>query len=344
MNVIQNAGNPVLITGRTFPVARDSSRTFETLRCQMLLNPSTTFRARRTPFTRSGIRTTPTAKVRQKTGPRMSTITCNITVFNDWPKLERTLDSIAGQDSAPEQLIVADDGSEDSLGVNLASWANARDIPITHVWHPNAGFRKCELLNMAATQVRCDFILYIDHDCLVPKNFVRSHAAFASEDMIHVGPRIHVMPPSSGRFRPTPPSIITALFRRNLVGCLSAVRGAKVLAKPPKVIEGCNMMVPTRAIREVNGYDNRYRSKGYGVDADLVVRGWFAGYKMGVSGISTTVYHLWHNASTPQENRARFKEMVARRVARCDDGLSAHMSVTPLRTRHGAYERVVFPS
>ena len=269
-------------------------------------------------------------------------ITCNITVFNDWPTLQRSLDCIAAQDMLPSQVLVADDGSEDSLGIALANWANARGIAVTHVWHPNKGFRKCELLNMAATQTTGDFILYIDHDCLVRRNFVRSHAAFAREDMIHVGPRIHVMPPSSARFRPTHSGIAKAVLRRNLVGCLSAVHGAKVQSTPPKLIEGCNMMVPTRAIREINSYDNRYRSKGYGVDADLVVRGWFAGYKMGISGFSTTVYHLWHPSSAPQDNRALFDDMVARKVARCDDGLSVHMSVTPARTKHGSYERVVF--
>jgi glycosyltransferase involved in cell wall biosynthesis len=270
-------------------------------------------------------------------------ITCNITVYNDWPIMLRTLDSIAVQDLPPTQLIIADDGSEESLGVNLSNWANARGVAVTHVWHPDRGFRKCELLNKAATQAKGDFILYIDHDCLVRKNFVRRHAAFAREDMIHIGPRIHVMPPSSAGFRPTFSCIAAAFVRRNLVGCLSATHGAEVRSTPPKVIEGCNMMVPVRALREINGFDNRYRAWGYGEDADLVLRGWFAGFKMGVGGHSTTVFHLWHKSNASDENRTRFEEMVALKTTRCDDGLSAHINVAPQRTRHGLYERVAFP-
>jgi len=270
------------------------------------------------------------------------TVALNITVFNDWTNLRKTLECVALQEAAPDQIIVADDGSHGSLRDQLTDWANSRAITLTHVWHPKQGFRKCELLNKAALEVTSRFILYIDHDCLLRTGFVRSHLEFCREDMMHIGPRIHITPSSATGFRPTIPALAAAFVRKNLIGWRTAIKSARIQDKPPHRIEGCNMMIPLDRLNAINGFDNRFRAWGYGEDADIIVRGWHSGCRMGIGGPSTTVFHVWHASNATEVNRPLFEETVITRKVRCENGLNAHRDAHARREKRGCVTHVTY--
>jgi GT2 family glycosyltransferase len=270
------------------------------------------------------------------------TITLAICFFRDVEVLLRTLDTIAAQELRPDEIVIADDGSDEALGTPIADWSNNRKLSLIHAWHPKNGFRQSEMRNKAAFVATSKFISFIDHDCLLPRGFIRSHLKFANERHLQLGPRIDVMPPATDSFRPAVLPFIRGLVSRRLFGWRNAIRVDKLLPAPPEVIHGCNLLVPRSMITAINGFDEEFRSWGY-EDADFVVRAWRAGYGIGLSGHGTTVFHLYHPSRANHANLPRFKASVAQARILCENGISNHNGVALQRSVRGFYTRIVFP-
>lgn len=270
------------------------------------------------------------------------TLSLAICFYRDVGILIRTLDSVAAQTRLPDEIIIADDGSEASLETPISNWANDRRLPVIHVWHPKDGFRQSEMRNKAAFVATSEFIVFTDHDCLLPRGFVRRHLAFADENRLHLGPRINVMPPATATFRPGPFPILGAFVTKRLYGWKTACRRNAIRQTPPTVIAGCNLLVPKKIINTTNGFDEDFRSWGY-EDAEFVVRAWHAGFGMGLSGYGTTVFHLHHPSRANSDNQPRFEASVAERRTRCENGISKHTAAATTRTNQGYYTRVAFP-
>ncbi|HUG10152.1 MAG TPA: glycosyltransferase [Opitutaceae bacterium] len=270
------------------------------------------------------------------------TITLAICFYRDVDVLLRTLDSIAAQIRRPDEIVIADDGSDEAVGVPIAEWANKRKVSLIHAWHPKDGFRQSEMRNKAAFVATSEFVSFIDHDCLLPRGFIRSHLKFANERHLQLGPRIDVMPPTTVNFRPVMLPILRGLAARRLFGWKTAIRGDKLLPAPPDVIHGCNLLAPKSMINAINGFDEDFKSWGY-EDADFVVRAWRAGHGIGLSGYGTAVFHLYHPSRADLANLSRFKASVAQSRVRCENGISKHNGVALQRTVQGFYTRAVFP-
>ena len=100
-----------------------------------------------------------------------------ISTYNNPPWLEKTLWGYLAQkyDKTPVELIIADDGSKESTRQLIEQYQiefeKTKAWSVKHVWHPDAGFRKCEILNRAIWLAKSDYLIFTDHDCIpVPDN------------------------------------------------------------------------------------------------------------------------------------------------------------------------------
>ncbi len=91
------------------------------------------------------------------------------------------LEGYALQDDPDFDLVVADDGSGASTATTVAAaalrggaWSDLR-----HVWQPDRGFRKTEILDRAIRVASGDYLIFSDGDCIPRPDFVATHRGLA---------------------------------------------------------------------------------------------------------------------------------------------------------------------
>jgi len=99
-----------------------------------------------------------------------------LSTYNSPQLLERVLWGYVGQTCHDFELIVADDGSTVETRQLIESFAD-KAMPVTHLWHPDRGFRKCTILNRAIAATEAEYLIFTDGDCIPRADFVSVHLA-----------------------------------------------------------------------------------------------------------------------------------------------------------------------
>lgn len=102
-----------------------------------------------------------------------------LSTYNSPHWLEKVLWGYGSQIFTDFEIVIADDGSDDSTARLIDRMRRETRLSITHVWQQDRGFRKCRILNKAILKTRYDYILFSDGDCIPRKDFVAVHAAEA---------------------------------------------------------------------------------------------------------------------------------------------------------------------
>lgn len=103
-----------------------------------------------------------------------------VSTYNSPDYLEKVLWALACQSRQPDEVIVADDGSDEATRAVTDAAVAEGSLRLKHVWHPHQGFRKCVILNKAIAAARSEYLVFIDGDCVTRSDFIAVHAARAS--------------------------------------------------------------------------------------------------------------------------------------------------------------------
>jgi glycosyltransferase involved in cell wall biosynthesis len=101
------------------------------------------------------------------------------TTYNSPRALELVLWGFAAQTRRDAQIVVADDGSGPETRAVIDRLRAETGLEILHVWHPDSGFRKTEILNRAIQAARGEYLLFTDGDCIPRRDFVATHLSLA---------------------------------------------------------------------------------------------------------------------------------------------------------------------
>lgn len=260
--------------------------------------------------------------------------------------LDRCLASFARQSVRDFEVVIADDGSDETTLDVIERWRQEAPFRIEHVWHPPDGHRRAEILNKGVAACRADYIVFTDCDALAPAWFVESHLAHRRPRRMLIGGRIKLGRKETEAL--TPESV-----RRGGFEGLAAPADLRELCwrhwknvweiwlrkrrRPHNL--GLNMSLERAALEDVNGYDNAFRGWG-NADGDLRERL----KRVGVRPLSIWrecyVFHQWH----PQLPRAEGNADYARRAdipVRARDGLAeaARRRETEDLPRYEAFRR-----
>lgn len=99
--------------------------------------------------------------------------------YNQPRALELVLWGFAAQTHRAFDVVIADDGSRPDTADVVARMRAATGLSIAHVWHPDDGFRKTEILNRAILAAPGDYLIFTDGDCIPRADFVATHVALA---------------------------------------------------------------------------------------------------------------------------------------------------------------------
>ena len=98
-----------------------------------------------------------------------------ITTYNSPDVLDLALLSALAQSEFPCEIIVADDGSTNDTAMLVEAYRVASRIPVVHVWQEDCGFRAAASRNRAIAAARGSYIVIVDGDMLLHRDFIKDH-------------------------------------------------------------------------------------------------------------------------------------------------------------------------
>lgn len=263
---------------------------------------------------------------------RASVIVCT---YEQPRELDLALAGIARQSLAPEEVLIADDGSGEATAAVIEEWNARTAFPIHRVWQQDRGYRKSRIVNEAVRRARSDHLIFLDGDTFPHPAWVEDHLACADGRSVLCGRRVKLGPELSprvtradieaGRFDSAFSSV---LVRSLLAGDTKrlglGVRLPRGLARAfhprPRRLMGVNFSLPKDAFAAVNGYDEAWEVYGH-EDRDLELRL----IRTGIPRIAllnrAVVFHLHHEEREKSEETGRLLAAAeASDATRCERG------------------------
>ncbi|MGC4006490.1 MAG: glycosyltransferase [Pirellulales bacterium] len=247
-----------------------------------------------------------------------------ISAYNNAPVLRRCLWALSAQSDCDFRVIVADDGSNETVR-DLLNERSFRDLTIDHVRHADRGFRRAAIMNRAIDQADVDYIVMTDADCVPRDDFIAAHRAAAKPGRFVSGGVVNMPIPVHQSF--TEDDIRTNRvfdvdFLKSLDTRLADM--SRRLARPGRWTGLLNLLTHRHAVMRgnncaawrddllaVNGFDETF--VGYGSeDRDLGARLANLGRTGRMLKFSLVTLHLDHarpycDPAKQQENRRKFK-------------------------------------
>ncbi len=258
----------------------------------------------------------------------MKTCALLISTYN-WPEaLELCLISVMRQTIMPTEIVVADDGSSSSTKDLIRTFASANNITINHIWHEDIGFRKTMILNKAISAIKSEYIIQIDGDIILNKNFIKDHLNVREKDCFIRGTRAHIEE-----------DYLDRLFKRKEVDLKFYSQGVKhrfnalripflgfLLTKKRSSgnnVRGCNFAYWKQDIVAINGYNNALTGWGH-EDEDVAVRLVNLGVLKKNVKLRCIQFHIYHTLSSRENESAHDMELLRVRkekIVKCKFGL-----------------------
>lgn len=120
-----------------------------------------------------------------------------ITTYNQPKWLKKVLFGYEAQTEKNFTVIIADDGSGQETRDLIEQFKTRGKLHIQHIWHPDNGFQKCQILNKAIAQSDCDYLIFTDGDCIPEPDFIRIHRSLATPGYFLSGGYIKLTTPVS---------------------------------------------------------------------------------------------------------------------------------------------------
>ncbi len=231
-----------------------------------------------------------------------SSISLIISTYN-WPEaLELCLTSVLHQSILPDEIIIADDGSDDRTLRVIQSFQSHLSIPISHVWQEDEGFRKSMILNEAIQSAKADYIIQIDGDVVLDPYFIQDHWNVAEEGTFIRGTRAQI---TEERMEEVFESkdIDFNFLSRGVFNRFNAIRFpllAFLMIKKEnnsRSVRGSNLAFWKRDFIMVNGYNNELQGWGH-EDEELAARFINNGVIKKKVKFKAIQYHLFHDKAT----------------------------------------------
>lgn len=251
-----------------------------------------------------------------------------ISTFN-WPEaLHLVLQSLLRQSRMPDEILIADDGSDESTRQLVQAFQQRFSVPLRHFWQERNGFQKTTILNKAIGGTQCDYIVQMDGDIIAHPSFVQDHANLAEPGYYVRGSRTLLGEPvtkhmiNARELRPIRP---LSKGIKNRINAVHHPGISKLLTRYQKKsgnVHGCNLAFWRHDFVAANGYDNRFKGWGH-EDIELAARFVNNDILQKKVKMKAVCYHLNHplvKRSEAERNFTWYLETVTLGLRRCADG------------------------
>ncbi len=225
-----------------------------------------------------------------------------VTTYN-WPEALRiVLESILRQTVLPYEIIIADDGSDEDTAKIIRDILLKCKIKWQHVWHPDEGVRQSRIKNLAVSRSSGEYLVFIDHDVPLHRDFLRDHILFAEEGTFLQGKRVLLSKELThkilnGGYRAVSNLSFYTKGLKNRKNCLRYLPLARMFSRKRSFqtsLRGCNLSLFRKDFLEVDGFDEIYDRSWGREDSDICYRLFHKGVKVKNLWFCALQYHLWH--------------------------------------------------
>ena len=106
----------------------------------------------------------------------MSDVEVIVTTYNNPVALHYALLGLQCQSMQAFRVCIADDGSGDETRQVVDNWRQRFGADrLRHVWHPDDGFAKNQILNKAIASSDASYLIFLDGDCIASPRYLLRH-------------------------------------------------------------------------------------------------------------------------------------------------------------------------
>lgn len=261
-------------------------------------------------------------------------MTCSliITTYN-WSKaLELVLLSALRQTILPDEIIIADDGSTKDTRSLVEEFMKTSNIPIIYSWQEDNGFRAAMSRNKAIAKAQSTYIVLIDGDIILHKDFIKEHKQNALKNYFLQGCRVLLNQQKSLNILKNK-KIDFCFYDSGLENRKNAIQ-SKILSNlfsnkkdNLKGIKTCNMSFFKSDCININGFNEDFIGWGR-EDSEFIVRLLNSGIHRKNIKFNTIVYHIWHNENSRkslQQNDDLLNHTIKKNLSWCKNGINTHL-------------------
>lgn len=246
-------------------------------------------------------------------------MTCSLLISTyNWPEaLRQCLQSIEKQIELPDEIIICDDGSGPETKKTIDEFRPRIKSPIIHVWHEDEGFQLAKIRNKGIASARSDYIIQIDGDLILDKNFIKDHKLFSRSNCFVTGSRVLLSEATTGQIlmNQNRSSSLRSYKERNWSNGLRApilrdflANKYKTKGKHKYYVKGCNMAFWKKDLQLVNGYNEAFIGWGR-EDSEIAIRLINAGIRKRFIKFGGICYHLYHKEAARELEKENVNKM-----------------------------------
>ena len=258
------------------------------------------------------------------------TVSLIISTYN-WPEaLELCLKSVMGQSVKPSEVIVADDGSTPLTKEIIDEFRKCYSSKFKHIWHLDHGFKLAEIRNKAVAESSGDYIIQIDGDTILHKDFIKDHQEFARRNSFIKGRRLMIGKTKSHHLlqnKSISVSFLSSDIKMREHGIRIPFYNKIFKTKNENSADGVlgsNMAFWREDFVKVNGYNNSL--VGWGAeDKELAQRFINLGLVKRKIKYGAIQYHIYHHQCDRRKHDEQVAEIETLKISKkttCENGFS----------------------
>ena len=242
------------------------------------------------------------------------------------------LQSIESQTKLPEEVIIADDGSNDNTEKLIINYQESSSLNIIHSWQEDKGFRAAKSRNKAIAISNFEYIVLVDGDMILHPKFIQDHLKNAEPGYFIQGTRVlmtknrtrQALNNSRGKFS------FLSKGLRNRKNAIHSNYCSKLLSKKKNYIQGiktCNMSFYKEDCLNINGFNNDFEGWGR-EDSELSIRLMNSGIKRKTLRFNAIQFHLWHKENSKnslKQNDEIMQKTINEKLSWCDNGINIYL-------------------
>ena len=266
----------------------------------------------------------------------MSKVALIISTYNRPFELQCTLESVIRQSQMPDEIVIADDGSNDETSKLIKQYQHKISVPLLHCWHHDDGFRLAAIRNKAVALCSSEYVISIDGDLILHKHFIRDHLRTAEQGCFVQGSRVLLSEELTKQITVKGPCPKLGWLTNGIKNRLNAIcipiisvwlSKKKISADPISGIRGCNLAFWRNNYLAVNGFNEDISGWGR-EDSELVVRFQNNNIQRKNLKFGGIVNHLFH----PERSRVSLirndnilEETIRQKLLRCNNGIDKYL-------------------
>ncbi|MEQ8303989.1 MAG: glycosyltransferase [Cyclobacteriaceae bacterium] len=258
-----------------------------------------------------------------------------ISTYNREDALEMVLLSVQNQSQLPDEVIIADDGSQEETKQLIEKYQRIFPTKLLHCWHEDLGFRAGQIRNKAIAMATQEYIISVDGDMVLHKNFVKMHKIAAWNGRFIQGSRVLLSEATSKKVMKER-ILSVSFFQRGVRNRLNSIFSpylSSIVSRSTRSLEGtrtCNMAFWKSDFVNINGFNEDIIGWGR-EDTEMAVRLMNTGVKRYNLKFGGFGYHLFHPENSREMltvNDGILKQTIQERLIRCANGVNKYLTLS----------------